>query len=348
MRTTDKALYAEHAAGASYRDLATKYGLNVDSVRSRASRERRRQIEPPRYVFTGDDDPPPGAQPVFTGHLRIHADELMIAGDLHIPSTNYGLTERMVAMALKHMKPPRGLLICGDLSNGDQDSAHAPLAPTISRQRELTMLEGMMSYLLTAFDLIWLTPGNHLRNRLMKTLSADMTANQIKRLFTPPGALDRVTFSWYDMVEVVSGGEEWLITHQYQYRQTKLSIGSEMAQKYQRNTVVFHQHHSATGMDKYERYGVIDCGGLHDQEMMAYVQLVPSVRPRMNSGFVYLDNGTGNLMTPYKALTNWRVWGLRAPWEPPPKRHRTPVDLPAVALVPSTKRKPRKQKQEAA
>jgi hypothetical protein len=346
MKTTDRALYTEHAAGVSYRDLATKYGLNVDSVRSRASRERRRQIEPPHYVFTGDDDPPSGAQPVYDGHLHIHADELMITGDLHIPSMNYPMVAAMIELALKRMKPPRGLLICGDLSNGDLDSAHAALAPTVSRQRELKMLEDVLGWLLMTFDTIWLTPGNHLRNRLMKTLSADITPNQIKRLFTPPGALDRVTFSWYDLVEVTSGGEPWIVTHQYAYRQTKLSIANELAQKYQSNTITFHQHHSAVGRDKYNRFTVVDCGGLHDQEQMAYVQLVPNVRPVMNNGIVYLNEGTAHLLTPYKTFTDWRMWGVHPPWEPPPKRHRTPVDLPAVALVPSTK--PKKERKARA
>lgn len=322
---SDRILLQEKQAGATNRQIAEKWGLNPDSVRARVSRATRKQIEPPKYSFTGDEetwslnatrsDQRGGMLPVFDGHLRLHADEIMIAGDLHIPSTNYPLAEAMTEMALKHMKPPRSLLICGDLSNGDQDSVHAPLAPSVSRARELVMLEDMLSWLLVVFDFIWITPGNHLRNRLMKKLAADMTANQIKRMFTPPDALDRVNFSWYDMVEIHSGGEEWLVTHQYQYRQTKLSIANELAQKYQRNVITFHQHHTASGIDKYERYGVIDCGGLHDQTQMAYVQLVPSVRPRMNSGFVYLRNGTGNLMTPYKALTDWSVWNMTPPWE---------------------------------
>lgn len=243
-------LYAEHKAGATARELAAKYGLSADGVRGRLSKENRRRIEPPTYVFTGDDEPPPGAQPVFDGALHLNADELMIAGDLHIPSTNYPLVGSMIELALKHMKPPRALLICGDLSNGDQDSQHQPLAPTVSRQRELTMLENVLSWLLMTFDHIYLTPGNHLRNRLMKTLSADMTANQIRRLFTPPGALDRVTFSWYDLVHVTSGGEPWIVTHQYQYRQTKLSIANELAHKYQSNAITFHQHHTAAGRDR--------------------------------------------------------------------------------------------------
>ena len=342
---SDKVLLAEHAAGLNYRALAEKYQLNPDSVRSRVNREMRKRVEPPTYTFTGDEDPPPGAQPIYDGNLRIHADELMIAGDLHIPSTNYPLVAVMLEMALKHMKPPRGLLICGDLSNGDVDSIHAPLAPTTSRQHELKMLEQTLTWLLTVFDQIWLTPGNHMRNRLIHTLKADITPNQIKRLFTPPAQADRVMFSWYDIVEVVSGGQEWLVTHQYQYRQTKLSIANEMAQKYQRNTITFHQHHTASGMDKYERYGVIDCGGLHDQRQMAYVELVPNVRPRMNSGFVFMRNGTGHLMTPYKALTEWSMWGIQPPWEPTPptKRKRTPKPLPALALVPDDKKQTKRK-----
>ena len=142
------------------------------------------------------------------------------------------------------------------------------------------------------------------------------------------------------------------MTHQYQYRQTKLSIANEMAQKYQRNTIVFHQHHSAAGMDKYERYGVIDCGGLHNQRQMAYVELVPNVRPRMNNGFVFMRNGTGHLMTPYKALTEWGMWGIQPPWEAPPtpptKRTRKLADPPALALVPVDKPKRTRNTRRAA
>ena len=340
----DAHLLALHKAGKTYAELAGQFHLNVDSVRGRVSRAYRKAIEPPRYTFTGDDDPPPGAHPVFDGHLRIAHDELMIAGDLHIPTTNYALVEAMTALARKHMQTPRHLLICGDLSNGDRDTHHEPLAPVISRQRELRMLEDALEYLLATFDHIYLTPGNHLRNRLMKTLSADMTANQIKRLFTPPEALSRVTFSWYDLVHVTSGGEPWIVTHQYQYRQTKLSIANELAMKYQANVVTFHQHHTAIGRDKYNRYTVVDCGGLHEQSQMAYVQLVPSVRPNMNNGIVFMDKGTAHLLTPYKTFTDWKRWGITPPWEPPPtKRKRDATPKPAAPMM-EVKRKPRGKK----
>lgn len=342
--TTDAHLYTLHRNGQSYAAIAAALGLSVTGVRGRISRQRRKETEPPSYTFTGDDDPPPGAQPVFDGALRLDADELMITGDLHIPSTNYPLLTAMTQLALRHMQEPRRLLICGDLSNGDRDTHHEPLAPVVSRQRELRMLEDMLGYLLLTFDHIYLTPGNHLRNRLMKTLSADMAANQIKRLFTPPDALGRVTFSWYDLVHVTSGGEPWIVTHQYQYRQTKLSIANELAMKYQANVVTFHQHHTAIGRDKYNRYTVVDCGGLHEQSQMAYVQLVPSVRPNMNNGIVFMDKGTAHLLTPYKTFTDWKRWGITPPWEPPPtKRKRDATPKPAAPMM-EVKRKPRGKK----
>lgn len=350
---SDKLLLAEHRAGLNYRALAQKYRLNHDSVRGRISREMRKHIEPPTFSFTGDEDPPPGAQPVYDGHLRIHADELMIAGDLHIPSTNFPLVQSMIDVAARHMTEPRSLLICGDLSNGDQDTHHAPLAPTISRQNELRQLEALMGWLLLTFDTIYLTPGNHLRHRLMNALKADIGADQVVRLFVPPEHLRRVTFSWYDEVHVSSGGEDYVVAHQYQYRQTKLSIANDLAQKYQKNVICFHQHHTAIGRDKYNHHTIIDCGGLHDQTMMGYVNLVPSTLPRMNNGFVYLRDGTANLLTPYRTFTDWRLWGVKPPWEPPPtKRARPPADLPAVALVPKdekdAKDKPARKTQKRA
>lgn len=340
----DTLLLAEFRQGLNYSELAAKYILNRDSVRARVNRAMRAAIEPPRYSFTGVEPPQTMGQPVFDGQLCLTADELMIAGDIHVPSTNYPLLQSMVDVAQKHMAEPRALLICGDLSNGDQDTHHAPLAPTISRQNELRQLEALMGWLLLTFDTIYLTPGNHLRHRLMNALKADIGADQVVRLFVPPEHLRRVTFSWYDEVHVTSGGEDYVIAHQYQYRQTKLSIANDLAQKYQKNVICFHQHHTAIGRDKYNHHTIIDCGGLHDQTMMGYVNLVPSTLPRMNNGYVYLRDGTANLLTPYRTFTDWRLWNVRPPWEPPPtKRARPPADLPAVALVPTPKKRSAKK-----
>jgi hypothetical protein len=167
------------------------------------------------------------------------------------------------------------------------------------------------------------------------------------RLFVPPYQLGRVQLSWYDEVHVTSAGQEYVVCHQYQYRQNKLSISNDLALKYQKNCIVFHQHHTAKGRDKYNRFTIVDCGGLHDQDMMAYVNLVPSTMPRMNNGFVYLHNGVADQLTPYPTYTDWSMWGVRAPWEPPPtKRRRAAPDLPAVALVPTAK--PKKERKARA
>lgn len=346
--TKDNLLLAEHAAGLSYAAIAEKYRLNVDSVRSRISRAKRAQIEPPRYTFTGVEPPQYSGQPVFNGQLHLRTDQLMIAGDIHVPSTNYPLMQAMVDVAMKHMKEPRELLICGDLSNGDADTSHAPLAPTISRQNEYRQLEDLMNWLLMTFDFIYLTPGNHLRHRLMNTLKADIGADQVIRLFVPPYQLGRVQLSWYDEVHVTSAGQEYVVCHQYQYRQNKLSIANDLALKYQKNTIVFHQHHTAKGRDKYNRFTIVDCGGLHDQDMMAYVNLVPSTLPRMNNAFVYLHNGVADQLTPYPTYTDWSMWGVRAPWEqptPPTKRKRSPqaISEPALQLTEKPKRQTRKK-----
>lgn len=359
---SDAVLLAAHRDGATYAEIAARFRLNADGVRSRVSRAYRKEIEPERYQFTGMEPPQYSGQPVFDGQLRLEADELMIAGDIHVPSTHYPLLTSMVALAEKHMKPPRRLLICGDLSNGDQDTHHAPLAPTISRQNELRQLERLMGWLLVTFDHIYLTPGNHLRHRLMNALKADIGADQVVRLFVPPEDLRRVTFSWYDEVRVASGGEPYVVLHPYQYRQNKLSIANDMAQKYHSNTICFHQHHTAKGMDKYERYVTVDCGGLHEPDMMAYVNLVPSTLPRMNNGFVFLRSGTAHLLTPYPAYTDWNLWGVKAPWEtgkparkprkpdpepptPPTKRARDVLPAHPLELVPHAK--PRRRKRAA-
>jgi hypothetical protein len=81
MRTTDRALYAEHAAGVSYRDLATKYGLNVDSVRSRVSRAGRKVINLA------------AAAPTYTAPAIVLKPPAVALTDLHFvdPATDQGV-----------------------------------------------------------------------------------------------------------------------------------------------------------------------------------------------------------------------------------------------------------------
>lgn len=311
-------LYEEHERGASYGELARKYGMNRDGIRGRISKYRRKRTPAlqvvqrekaplPRidtYVYTGQT--PHTALPVFTGQLDFDLSEAVIAGDFHSPTLNLSFTETMCRFAERNIRGRPVLLIVGDLINGDKDSAHAPHLVPVSREQELDIACQLFDYLFGYFEVIYMTLGNHIRKRLFNTLASDLSMAQFARLFTTKP--DRLHITPYDEVFVTSGGLKWVFTHQYEYSKNKLTKANDLAQKYQRCVGTFHQHHTAIGMDRYERYVCIDIGGMHEQTMMAYPNLVPNTMPRMNSGFLYLEDGTANLLTPYKGMTNWGRW----------------------------------------
>lgn len=298
--------------------LAIRYRLSEVTIRRIRYKEARQaaptpfpanplKVELPRidtYVFTGDIPAMP--IPVFTGEWNLSFDECMIAGDFHLPSCKLGYIQRMCELARRHIKGKRVLLDAGDILNGDKDSRHDPLVVPLSRSQELDLVKGVVDYLLETFDEIYMLPGNHMRKRFMGRLEQDMSYAQLTNLLTSHPS--RVHLSPYDIMHLTSGGERWTITHQYQYSKNKLIKANQLAQKYQSNTVTFHQHHTAIGRDEWDRYTVVDCGGFHDQDMMAYVSLVPNTFPRMNNSFLYMRYGTAHVMSHYKTITDWSLW----------------------------------------
>lgn len=257
------------------------------------------------YVFTGDIPAIP--LPRFTGQWHLDFDECMIAGDFHLPSCKMGYIQKMCALAERHMKPGKRILLdCGDILNGDKDSRHEPLAPQITRSQEFDLVKGVVDYLLGTFDEIYMIPGNHMRKRFMGRLEQDMSYEQLTVLLTSHPR--RVHISPYDIYHLRTGGDDWTITHQYQYSKNKLIKANQLAQKYQTNIVTFHQHHTAIGRDEWDRYTIVDCGGFHDSSMMAYVSLVPNTMPAMNNSFIYMRNGTARVMSHYRGITDWSLW----------------------------------------
>lgn len=255
------------------------------------------------YVYRGQMEPENGL-PEFTGPLHLGGN-MIIVGDVHIPSTNWEMVDRMIKVAIKHLPRPRTICIVGDILNGDKDSRYEHIIQPMSRQEEFRLTDIFLQACAKVFDNIYLTPGNHL-HRLMKKLEGDIGMDDLKRLLTQ--AHERIEMSHYDSIIVDSGDETWFATHQHEYSRTKLKVANALAQKYHMNIITLHQHHSAIGRDEFNRFTLIDCGGLHQSQLMAYTQLIPNSMPVMNNGFVILRDGTGSLLTPYPSITDWKLW----------------------------------------
>ena len=255
------------------------------------------------------DEPGPDVRlPVFDGEPRLTGD-WVICGDVHLPTTDFALAERMLETARE--LDMRRLLIVGDLCNFEAFSKYEHLVPPPAFETEIRVAVRLMARLAQHFEEILLVLGNH-EHRLLRRSNGNINATMLGHILNAAGGKLRV--SPYSHAVIESGGQKWRATHQRNYSRVKGRLADQLAQKYQANILSFHQHHVSVQRDTWNRYTVIDAGGLYDDSKMGYVKLVDSNMPVMARGFVLLVGGVGHLFTPYMSMTAWPVLvaGLRA------------------------------------
>lgn len=252
-----------------------------------------------RFSTTGCDRP---RLPVFDGEPHIRGD-CVVAGDFQLPTTDF-----QFAGVLRDVAEATGiktLLIVGDWVNMDAFSRFEHVVPPISFEAEARASVALMEHYAAWFDVIWLALGNH-EHRLLKIMRGDIDNSMLGRLLSTAG--DKLRVTPYSHIVIHSGSQVWRATHQLNYSRLKGRVGDDLAQKFQCNIITHHQHHTGKIMDRYGRYVIIDNGGLHASEMMAYVGLRDSTIPVMTKGFTVIQGGVGELVTPYPAFTDMSRW----------------------------------------
>lgn len=243
--------------------------------------------------------------PRYVGALECEGNFAVI-GDFHIPTTQYKwLRDAVLPICERHLKPPRKLILAGDLFNMDALSEYKNITPPISLTTELTIGRAVMAQLLSVFDEVYYIMGNH-DHRLHKVLDGDVSNELLRGIITP--LRNRLQISPYKYMRVTSGGHQWHIAHQRNYSRNVLNVANKLANKHNMNVITWHEHHVGKGRDEWNRHTIVNGGGLHDPEMMAYVSVDDSTSPKMKNGFVLLIDGTAHLITPYPSMTNINRW----------------------------------------
>lgn len=253
----------------------------------------------------------PGAEvrlPVFDGEPHL-AGDWVICGDIHLPTTDFALAELMLETARE--LDMRQLLIVGDLCNFDAFSQFEHLVPPPAFEIEVRIAVRLMAHFAEHFEEMVLVLGNH-EHRLLKRSGGHIDATMLGHILNAAGGKLRVSPYGYAIIK--SGEQIWRATHQHNYSRIKGRLADQLAQKYQCNILAFHEHHVAVQRDTFNRYTVLNCGGLHDDNKMGYIKLVDNNMPVMARGFVLLVEGIAHLVTPYDSMTDLPVLvaGLKA------------------------------------
>lgn len=257
------------------------------------------------YVFGVEPDN--GGLPLFTGAPEVVTDEpCVIISDLHIPYTDYEFAEKVYTAI--HAINAKRIFIVGDLFHGEQKSPWRKLKGALFRATPLRQdLDIAQRYLEGMIDLgveeIYITCGNH-DEWLLLDFEGHLAFDDIISMFMSEKLRGRVIVSPYDRITIWHGGQRWTAVHQRDVSVYNLNIGNELAQKYQSNMIITHQHSTALGFDRFDRYVIVDIGGLHDPAKTAYLMQTRKTRVPTRS-FCTLLGGMVSLWTKDPRLTAW-------------------------------------------
>lgn len=231
--------------------------------------------------------------------MEIDIDDVCVINDVQAPTTDVDFA-RLVIPASEYYGV-KTLVINGDLLNVDWLSKYPVLRLPSSGTDELAAARGLMEEWLRYYERIILLPGNH-EDRFLKANMGHLDVRALVRLLTRS---DKVEVSNFDHLYLNnSSGNRWLVAHGANYSINQLNVADALAQKFQANVIVGHQHHLAQGYDRYKRYIIIDNGGLFDVTKMAYVSMRAKKNAGMQQGFTVLKRGYPHLLGP-EPWTDW-------------------------------------------
>lgn len=253
------------------------------------------------YRFGVEDDN--GGVPIYTEHPELEGNAVVIS-DLHLPKTDYDFL-KLVPKVGRRLGITR-LIIAGDLvDGGSQGKHHRRKVKPVTTGYEYKIARQVLDELAEWFDEIVYEPGNH-EDWLLENMGGDLQIEDVYQFLFTPTLQGKLFLTPYDRITLYSEGEKWTIPHQTDYSKHPLVVGSDLAQKFQSNMIIPHQHITALGKDWYDRYVVVDIGGLHEPTMFDYVQLKTSRNRTMSKGFAAIKDGGVTLYTDDDRITDWR------------------------------------------
>ena len=231
----------------------------------------------------------PPLVPILESELRVEGD-FSIMSDLHLPVTRYDVMNRWLDDSQHH-----GLsraILPGDVFNQDAWSRHEHKQGGAGPDEEHAAAMWAFPAMLDVFDELIVAMGNHDQNahrkldfsvsfdRAMRMLLADLSDDQ----------LSRITITGRDYVLVDTDEGLWRICHTRTYSRQPLAYPNRLALRHGCHVAAAHRHHHAQGFAANGK-SIVELGGAHDEERMAYANRWTDDFPRMSNGYMLLIDG---------------------------------------------------------
>jgi len=242
-------------------------------------------------------------QPQFESSKSKRIDELMVCGDFHMPYLDIDFFEKMINVAKIFLRPPRTLLIAGDLIDFESISFWGTENKDSHIDIDIQSSRLILNVMFKTFDEVYLCIGNH-EKRLMKKLDWFFTSQMMGDLFTVNEKLHVVP---YPYLNVTSGDHVFRCTHPKTYsRIGSATVG--LATKYRVTVLGFHGHNFSIRQDPSGQDLGYDVGCMTDAKLHSYIRQNETTHPMWTKGFAVVRNGAFHPFTDNAKMTDWDFW----------------------------------------
>jgi hypothetical protein len=212
-----------------------------------------------------------------------------VTADWHHPLADYELINTFLDHAVD-VGATNWLIIAGDWFNIDALSAFDYKQEEAGMAQELYGSTLTMERVLTVFDNVYLSWGNH-DARVHRALGYKVPFAQAMRMMFADldnDLMERVFLSNLDNITVDTPNGPYAVVHPKNYSQAPLAGSRKLASKYLSHVLTGHSHHTAIGHDPSGKFVCGELGGFFDIAKTGYLQRTTTF-PNWQQGYGIID-----------------------------------------------------------
>lgn len=235
-------------------------------------------------------------------------EDVVIAACVHVPNTDSVMWGKLLAIGERDKIP--GLILAGDAVTADMYSKWPSdgVSQTWGWDKELESLKRHLSAALSIFETVYILPGNHMGNRIIRVTNGHIKLAQVLNMAGLSDAeRDRIVTTDLDYITLYSGNQEFLVAHSTNYSVRGGQVPVDYAEKYQTHVIAGNGHifgHQVTKSGKFHGW---DLGTLGNINGFGYAMRGLTKYPKMQQSFVTVRNGTVKVYGAGKPTTDWEA-----------------------------------------
>lgn len=229
----------------------------------------------------------------YNDAITLDSANVLVVSDVHYPKHDRQLLDLVVDFALNEKIDT--LIWAGDYFDMEEYSSYGVDDHTSNFQRNLRGGGVTMRRLARqGIKQIW-SSGNH-ENRVFRTNKSQLDMRSLALLAGLHNELESGMLTVSDNPTVYLSRGNWMVTHPAQYGSYPTVVATKLAVRYQKNTIVAHEHHWGVTRDETDRFYAISSGGLFDPDKHRYINYGVTSHRAWAQGVVLVNRGIATLI----------------------------------------------------